>query len=74
MRNIDFLTSLPGLKEPPIIFTANPVQNRRSIQKTATLYPQVICFGRGPVLRNPQALADFAQKIKAPAIQTRRNP
>ena len=64
LRNIDFLTTRSGLKEPPAIFTADPVENRRSIRKIAALRPQVICFGHGPVLRDPQQIADFIQTLK----------
>lgn len=59
LRNIDFLTTLPGLKEPPAIFTSDPEKNRRSIQKIAQLRPQVICFGHGPVLRDVKQLGEF---------------
>jgi glyoxylase-like metal-dependent hydrolase (beta-lactamase superfamily II) len=62
LRNIDFLTTMPGLKEPPEIFTSDPVENRKSIQKIAALRPQVVCFGHGPVLRNQNQLSDFVNK------------
>ena len=59
LANINFLTRKPGLREPPPFFSADPVQNRRSIQKLVELQPSVVCFGHGPPLRNPEELRKF---------------
>ena len=39
IRNMSYATALPGIKEPPEIFTYDPAENRRSIRKLAELEP-----------------------------------
>jgi hydroxyacylglutathione hydrolase len=56
LANVNFLTGKPGLREPPPFFSVDVGQNRRSIQTLVDLKPRVVCFGHGPVLRNPDAL------------------
>lgn len=63
MRNIDFFTTLPDLAEPPSIFTPDPQENRKSIKKIAALKPNIVCFGHGPVLRDPRKIAEFAERL-----------
>lgn len=63
LRNIDFFTTLPGLAEPPAVFTADVEGNRKSIKKIAALKPQVICFGHGPTIRDAKQLIQFANKL-----------
>ena len=40
IRNMSYATGLPGIKEPPEIFTYDPAENRRSIRKLAALEPR----------------------------------
>lgn len=63
LRNLNFLTTFPELGEPPAMFTPNIPQNRASIQKVATLQPKIVCFGHGPVLRDPQRITAFAKGL-----------
>jgi glyoxylase-like metal-dependent hydrolase (beta-lactamase superfamily II) len=63
LRNMNYLTTLPKLGEPPAMYTPDIAQNRRSIQKIAALQPNIVCFGHGPALRNPQKITAFAQGI-----------
>ncbi len=63
LRNIDFFTTLPGLAEPPAVFTANVEMNRKSIRKIAALKPQVICFGHGPAIRGAERIQEFASRL-----------
>ncbi len=65
LNNMNLLTTLTRLGEPPKIFTTDPVLNRRSIKKIAALNPAVVCFGHGPVLRDPEQLALFAYRLPA---------
>ncbi|MBV9125998.1 MAG: MBL fold metallo-hydrolase [Planctomycetes bacterium] len=58
LANIHFLTRRPGLREPPPFFSADPDQNRRSIQILVNLKPSVVCFGHGPPLRDPELLGE----------------
>lgn len=63
LANINLLTTIPGLHEPPRQYTTDPVENRRSIKKLAALQPKVVCFGHGPVLRDPAALQAFVARL-----------
>lgn len=54
------LLGLPGLHEPPRIFTPDPARNRASARRIAELRPRIACFGHGPVLRDPGRIAEFA--------------
>lgn len=65
MTNMNLLTTVPGLHEPPSLFTTNRQQNRESIKKLAGLKPKILCFGHGPVLVNNGELDRFLDKITA---------
>jgi glyoxylase-like metal-dependent hydrolase (beta-lactamase superfamily II) len=62
LANINFITGKPGLREPPSIFSADPAENRRSIQKLLALKPALVCFGHGPPLRDVERLERFAAR------------
>jgi hydroxyacylglutathione hydrolase len=57
------LTGIPGLHEPPAVFTPDPARNRESIRRVAALEPALVCFGHGPPLRDPAKLAQFAARL-----------
>lgn len=61
------LLGLPGLHEPPRVFTPDPERNRASVRRIAQLRPRIACFGHGPVLSDPGRLAEFAARLPAPA-------
>jgi glyoxylase-like metal-dependent hydrolase (beta-lactamase superfamily II) len=63
--NMNILTTVPGLRQPPGPFTVNPKQNRDSERKLADLRPSVVGFGHGPVLDNGAAakLGDFVADL-----------
>lgn len=61
--NMDMLTTLPGLHEPPTIFTHDIAQNRQSIRKIAALKPGVLGLGHGPVLRDTSELLELAARL-----------
>jgi glyoxylase-like metal-dependent hydrolase (beta-lactamase superfamily II) len=63
LANVRFPTGLPGLQEPPSFFSADPVQNRRSIRILAALQPAVVCFGHGKPLRDLTLLEKFADRL-----------
>jgi hydroxyacylglutathione hydrolase len=63
LNNMNLLTSIPGLHEPPGVFTPDPARNRRSIRRLAELRPRLTLFGHGPPLRDPGRLADFVAKL-----------
>jgi hydroxyacylglutathione hydrolase len=63
LLNMNALTGIPGLHEPPTIFTPDPARNRESARRMAALEPALACFGHGPPLRDPQKLADFVARL-----------
>ena len=63
LNNVNVMTGLPGLHEPPSIFTPDPARNRRSARRLAELRPRVTCFGHGAPLRDPGRLADFVARM-----------
>ncbi len=60
IRNMSFLTTRPGLKEPPTLITYDPAENRRSIRKLAALQPALILPGHGPEVTD---MADFKRFV-----------
>jgi glyoxylase-like metal-dependent hydrolase (beta-lactamase superfamily II) len=65
LNNIDVVTGRRGLREPKWFFTPDPERNRESIRRVAALGPDLVCFGHGPPLRDPAALAEFAAGLPA---------
>ena len=63
LNNMDVRTGVPGLREPPDIFTPDPPRNRVSARRLAALRPQLTCFGHGAPLRDPGRLADFVARL-----------
>jgi glyoxylase-like metal-dependent hydrolase (beta-lactamase superfamily II) len=63
LNNINVMTGVPGLHEPPDMFTPDPARNRDSARRLAALEPAIACFGHGAPLRNPRKLADFVAKL-----------
>jgi glyoxylase-like metal-dependent hydrolase (beta-lactamase superfamily II) len=65
-NNINVMTGMPGLHEPPAFFTPDPERNRESMRRLAALEPALVCFGHGRPLRDPRKLKAFTEKV-APA-------
>ncbi len=63
LNNMNVITGIPGLHEPPAIFTPDPARNRASARRLAALRPQLTCFGHGAPLRDPDRLADFVARL-----------
>jgi hydroxyacylglutathione hydrolase len=59
IRNMSYATGLPGIREPPEIFTYDPAENRRSIRKLAQLNPSLILPGHGPAVTDVGAFERF---------------
>ncbi|HEX3392049.1 MAG TPA: MBL fold metallo-hydrolase [Solirubrobacteraceae bacterium] len=64
-NNMNLLTGVPGLHEPPDIFNIDSAQNRASMRRLAALRPSLACFGHGPPLRDPDKLAGFVAGLPA---------
>jgi hydroxyacylglutathione hydrolase len=57
---------LRGAIRPPIgPVTPDRRLNRASARRIAALEPELVCFGHGPPLRDPQRLADAVAKLPA---------
>lgn len=63
VRNLSYATGLPGIKEPPDIFTYDPAENRRSIRKLAALEPSLILPGHGPAVTDIDAFGRFVTAL-----------
>ena len=63
--NLNPLTTVPGLREPPRILTRDPRRNRDSARRLAALEPELALFGHGPPLRDPAALTAFVAGFEA---------
>jgi glyoxylase-like metal-dependent hydrolase (beta-lactamase superfamily II) len=63
IRNMSYATALPGIKEPPRIFTYDPAENRRSIRKLADLNPALILAGHGPAVTDMAAFERFVTAL-----------
>jgi hydroxyacylglutathione hydrolase len=66
LNNINLRTGLPGLHEPPEMFTADPLRNRESARRLAALRPRLTLFGHGAPERDPGRLADFVDRLPNP--------
>ena len=65
IRNMSYATALPGIKEPPGVFTYDPAENRRSIRKLAELNPSLILPGHGPAVTDIAAFECFVAALPA---------
>jgi hydroxyacylglutathione hydrolase len=65
IRNLSYATGLPGIKEPPPIFTYDMAENRRSIRKLAGLNPSVILPGHGPAVSGIGKFERFVEQLAA---------
>jgi hydroxyacylglutathione hydrolase len=65
IRNMSYATGLPGIKEPPAIFTYDPVENRRSIRRLAELEPKMILPGHGAAVTDMDAFGRFVAGLPA---------
>jgi hydroxyacylglutathione hydrolase len=63
LNNVNLMSGVPGLHEPPVPFTPDPARNRASARRLAKLRPRVTCFGHGAPLRDPGKLADFVARL-----------
>lgn len=52
-----------GLRDPFDQVSPDPALNRRSARRLAELRPAVVCFGHGPVLRDPDEFRRVADQL-----------
>ena len=65
LNNMSLFTGLPGLHEPPKVFTPDPARNRQSARRVAALEPALVLFGHGAPLRDTRKLLDFVAALPA---------
>jgi hydroxyacylglutathione hydrolase len=63
IRNLNYATLRPEIKEPPEAFNVDTAENRRSIRKLAELSPSIILPGHGGAVTDIAAFERFAQKL-----------
>ncbi len=63
VRNMSYLTGLPGVRQPPDELTPDPVENRRSIRKLAALEPSLILPGHGPAITDMDRFTRFVASL-----------
>ena len=63
LRNMSFATLLPGLREPPAVFSLDPAQNRASARKLLGLNPAVVAFGHGAPIRDAGRFNEFVSSL-----------
>ena len=63
IRNMSYLTTLAGVREPPDGLTPDPAENRRSIRKLAALEPSLILPGHGPEVTDIAAFNRFVAAL-----------
>jgi glyoxylase-like metal-dependent hydrolase (beta-lactamase superfamily II) len=65
LNNMNVMTGIPGLHEPPAVLTPDPARNRASARRLAELRPALACFGHGAPLHDPDKLAKFVAQLPA---------
>lgn len=65
LNGMNLITTIPGLREPPAMFTPDPAQNRASARKLLGLAPNLVVFGHGPPLRDPARFRAFISSLAA---------
>lgn len=63
INTMNVWTGIPGLREPPEMFTLDPGKNRRSIRKLLDLRPSLVCVGHGPPLRELEKLERLVERL-----------
>jgi hydroxyacylglutathione hydrolase len=63
VRNMSYLTLMPGVREPPDEMTYDPAENRRSIHKLAALEPTLILPGHGPAIADMDEFTSFVAAL-----------
>lgn len=64
INTMNLLTGLPRVQEPPVMFTTDVEQNRRSIVKLAELNPALVCPGHGAPLAKIGKLEKLADRFR----------
>ena len=63
IRNMSFLTTRPGIREPLALITYDMTENRRSIRKLAALQPALLLPGHGAEVTDMAAFQRFVDQL-----------
>jgi hydroxyacylglutathione hydrolase len=63
LANFSPPAGLGGLCEPPLLFSTDPAENRRSARRVADLEPALVCFGHGPPLDNTSRFVEYIGRL-----------
>jgi hydroxyacylglutathione hydrolase len=63
--NLSLPTMRAGLREPYRALTHDPARNRKSARRLAELGPDLVLFGHGPPLRDPEGFRRFVASLPA---------
>ncbi|GMV99763.1 MAG: MBL fold metallo-hydrolase [Candidatus Hydrogenedentota bacterium] len=63
INGMNLITTVPGLHEPPRLFTVDPAKNRKSARRLAGLHPKIVCFGHGRPWRDPDGFQRFVESL-----------
>ena len=63
--DMNILTTVPGLRQPPTLFNFNTRQNQDSERRLAELDPALALFGHGPPLRDPAVMRALVAGLPA---------
>lgn len=66
INNMNIVTGMPGLHEPPLFVAFDAEENRRSARRLAALEPELMLFGHGRPLRDPGRFSDFVAGLSNP--------
>ena len=66
INDMNIVTGIRGLHEPPPFVTHDPEQNRHSARRLAALEPKLMLFGHGPPLRDTRGFSDFVAGLPNP--------
>jgi glyoxylase-like metal-dependent hydrolase (beta-lactamase superfamily II) len=67
VRNLNYATLRPAIKEPPDAFNVDTAENRRSIRKLAELSPSIILPGHGAAITDIDAFHRFVESLPTDA-------
>jgi hydroxyacylglutathione hydrolase len=73
VRNLNYATLRPAIKEPPAAFNVDTAENRRSIRKLAELGPSIILPGHGEAITDIAAFERFVETLPADESLPTRN-
>jgi hypothetical protein len=74
VTNQSVWTGLPGLRQPPKVFTPDPEENRESVRRLASLQPGLVCFDHGRPLRDGRRFVDFVQRLLVTVVLPTASP